>query len=143
MLGSGALEPKLQELVQQLQAGLGAAIRKGTAATSLVADPAPATLQSILTPLDEIDFWSELSGRSGSANAKVAQQVYFYFEPLRGPLESLMEGEAEGGWEGVKEVVDQVLQALRQVRASVGTVVMLAMRLQLACTSASGLPSLH
>ena len=113
-----------------------------------VQDPnQPSLLQSILTPMDEVDFWAEMASRGGPA-AKVAQQVrgveqirnssytstpclfispvtpplypsqvHLFLEPLRPALEGLALGEAEGGWEGIKEVVEQLLQALRQASA--------------------------
>jgi hypothetical protein len=37
-------------------------------------DSNQASVQSILTPLDELDFWAELASRPGAAS-KVAQQV--------------------------------------------------------------------
>ena len=40
-----------------------------------VQDPnQPSLLQSILTPMDEVDFWAEMASRGGPG-AKVAQQV--------------------------------------------------------------------
>ncbi|KAJ9505745.1 hypothetical protein QJQ45_029246, partial [Haematococcus lacustris] len=117
------LEPHLVDLLVQVQAGLGAAVRKGPAAVQ-VADPNQAPLQDILTPLDEVVFWSELATSSGPT-AHSAQQVAAYMESLRSPLTELQQAiadssrgqivELEGGWEGVKELIDQALACLRDV----------------------------
>ncbi|KAG1663699.1 hypothetical protein FOA52_013267 [Chlamydomonas sp. UWO 241] len=115
--GGASMDPKLAELLSQLEAGLGSAVRKGAnlQAAQLVDSSVSESLQSILTPLDEVDFWAELASRPGAAGAKAAQQVTPYMEGLRSALSDLASGQTEGGWEGVKEVVDQALHVMRQV----------------------------
>lgn len=64
---SQKMDPKLMDLIQQLQAGLGAAIRRGTGQqiALLIQDPNMAPLQSILTPIDELDYWSDMCSVPG------------------------------------------------------------------------------
>lgn len=82
-----------------------------------ISDPNQAPLQDILTPLDEVNFWTELATNASLSGPaiKAAQQVHMYLEPLRPSLEQMVQGTLEGSWEAVKEVIDQIINALRQV----------------------------
>jgi hypothetical protein len=73
---SQKMDPKLMDLIQQLQAGLGAAIRRGTGQqiALLIQDPNMAPLQSILTPIDELDYWSDMCSVPGPI-AKVKAHI--------------------------------------------------------------------
>nr|BBC28429.1 cytoplasmic dynein 1b heavy chain [Yamagishiella unicocca] len=121
--GTGVLDKRLHELLAQVQAGLGTAVRKGTPASAQeVSDPNQAPLQEIVTPLDEINFWAELTNSPNAGPIKSsALQVTIAFEPLRQLYEQLASDapEAEGGlsagmgWEAAKELVDLTVTALR------------------------------
>ncbi|KXZ45909.1 DHC7 protein [Gonium pectorale] len=127
--GNVVLDKRLFELLVQVQAGLGTAVRKGTPASAQeVSDPNQAPLQEIATPLDEVNFWAELTNAPNAGPIKTASlQVTSALEALRQPLELLISDkpESEGGmgWEGAKELVDLTVTALRQtwpVRLPIG-----------------------
>lgn len=75
---SGLMHPRLQELMQELQAGLSSAVRKDAVrASDGLQDTAAldnTSLASVFTPIDELDLWLDLSSVSG-LHSKVAQQV--------------------------------------------------------------------
>ncbi|GFR50179.1 hypothetical protein Agub_g12346, partial [Astrephomene gubernaculifera] len=113
------LDKRLRELLAQVQAGLGTAVRKGTPASAQeVSDPNQAPLQEIVTPLDEVNFWAELTNSPNAGPIKsAALQVNCALEPLRQAYEQLgsdaPEGEGGMGWEDAKEVVDLTTTAVR------------------------------
>ncbi|MEW5298923.1 MAG: hypothetical protein WDW36_001993 [Sanguina aurantia] len=89
-LGSG-MDARLSELLGQVTAGLGVAVRKGAGEQGShrgteVSDPNKAPLQDILTPLDEINFWAELASspsagptaRSAAQARPLATYIYMY-----------------------------------------------------------------
>ncbi|KAG2426397.1 hypothetical protein HYH02_014824 [Chlamydomonas schloesseri] len=118
--GAPVLDKRLSELLAQVQAGLGTAVRKGTPASAQeVADPNQAPLQEVVTPMDEINFWAELTNSPNAGPIKSsALQVSSALEPLRQSYEQLSSDAPEGeggsiGWEGAKELVDLTTNALR------------------------------
>lgn len=117
--GGHGLEPRLGELLAQVQAGLGSAVRRAGTDTALKATspgggPDNSPLRDIVTPLDEIQFWAELATDAGSSTARAAaQQISQALEPLRQPFEALGQGQLPGSWEGVRELAEQAANALR------------------------------
>mmetsp|Transcript_17017 Transcript_17017/g.54247 ORF Transcript_17017/g.54247 Transcript_17017/m.54247 type:complete len:3325 (+) Transcript_17017:156-10130(+) len=89
--GTGA-DQKLKDLMAELQAGLGSALRRGAEGPSgdlapqeVMDEPNCAALTAILTPSDEFQLWAELAGSAmvQPAVSKRAQQVSAEMEPLR------------------------------------------------------------
>nr|BCL66104.1 cytoplasmic dynein 1b heavy chain [Volvox africanus] len=116
------VDKRLRELLTQVQSGLGTAVRKGIPASAQeVMDPNQAPTEEIVTPLDEINFWAELTNSPNAGPIKnAALQVSVALEPLRQPFELLGgnplqkdQGGDEVTWESAKEVVDLTVTALR------------------------------
>nr|ADI46856.1 DHC1bf [Volvox carteri f. nagariensis] len=121
--GSAVLDKRLLDLLTQVQAGLGTAVRKGMPASAQeVMDPNQAPIEEIVTPLDEINFWAELTNSANAGPIKnSALQVSAALEPLRQHYELLCshpvqsDGATGVTWEIAKELVDLTVAALRTV----------------------------
>ena len=56
----------LRALAKELEAGLGAAVRRGGKVKGRALDPAAAPLEGIVTPADEMAFWEDVAGSSAA-----------------------------------------------------------------------------
>ncbi|GLI62890.1 cytoplasmic dynein 1b heavy chain [Volvox africanus] len=118
---SMVVDKRLRELLTQVQAGLGTAVRKGMPASAQeVLDPNQAPIEEIVTPLDEINFWAELTNSPNAGPIKnAALQISAALEPLRQPYELLSSNPShadrapEVTWEFAKELIDLTVTALR------------------------------
>nr|ADI46936.1 DHC1bm [Volvox carteri f. nagariensis] len=118
--GGSAVDKRLHDLLAQVQAGLGTAIRKGMPPSAqMVMDPNLAPIEEIATPLDELNFWAELTNSPNAGPVKsAALQVSAALEPLRQQYDlltsnHLRDGNSIAPWEVARELVDLTLTALR------------------------------
>ncbi|WIA17572.1 hypothetical protein OEZ85_014399 [Tetradesmus obliquus] len=111
-----AVDPRLQELILHVQAGLGKALRGADAAQAGDQAAAAVSLAEILNPLDELQYWADMAGNPAmGVHAHAAAQVLRQLEPLQQQLAGLAAGSLEGEWEGALELVGHLGDALRQV----------------------------
>ncbi|GMH35100.1 hypothetical protein BSKO_02968 [Bryopsis sp. KO-2023] len=115
--GDGQVDPRISEIVVQLEAGLGAHIRQGqpqvhSSQNGLHMLEDEKATQHILRPLDELKFWTELLNASGPSQSAI-HQIQRTLGTLEEPLVGLRD-QACKGWEEVKELVDIVVQCLRE-----------------------------
>jgi len=83
-----AIDPKLQSLLVELEAGLGSTLRKHGKFVSLDSSSSTrsledASLAGILTPMDEFKFWGEVGASSSRLEKKERGQ---YFQELLQPI---------------------------------------------------------
>ena len=104
-----AADGDLSALVREVEAGLGAAVRRG-GGSSKRADPATAPLAGIATPSDEMSFWEDLAGSARSAPhvRDAAGEVCREFDPIRAEFGDL--GALDH--EGVLELLEATRDAL-------------------------------
>ncbi|KAK9815706.1 hypothetical protein WJX72_008353 [[Myrmecia] bisecta] len=117
--GGIPMNRQLQDLLSQLEAGLGMALRKGSQAKNSGLDLTAinaAPLQAILSPEDEIQLWADLAGDPGTPLAlrKGAAQIEAAFRPL-GPRFGALREAAGVDEEAVLELIDAAHQALEVV----------------------------
>ena len=120
--------PKLQDLLAQLEAGLGTALRGGgkTGTKTAVGPDGPdkAPLLGVLRPEDEFQMWAELAGGAGSAGLqKRAAEISKHLDPLWRSFSELGKGEMMDKEEAILELLDNTQEALDAVwgiRASDG-----------------------
>ncbi|KAK3801155.1 hypothetical protein RRG08_006872 [Elysia crispata] len=71
------IDPKLQSLLSELEAGLGSAIRKKDPSfRGRSGDGVEDNLGSILSPMDEFQYWQDLARSSASGDLKEAAESY-------------------------------------------------------------------
>ena len=98
---SGKVDPKLQDLISNLQSGLGSIIRRSESKQSKGTDD---SMSTIFTPSDEYEYWLEMSNagnRSGSVFASLLRPLDLAFKKL----EAMSIGESE-------DVVEEAFNAL-------------------------------
>lgn len=116
-MGSIANDSKLQDLLAQLEAGLGTSLRgAGRIITKEVgpngADMAP--LLGVLHPEDEFQMWAELAGGAGSAGLqRSAAEISKHFDPLWRHFAELRKGVLAE--ETLLELLDNTQEALDSV----------------------------
>lgn len=109
---SAAPDPKLQDLLAQLEAGLGSALRGGASAKAGPEGPDNGSLLGILRPEDEFQMWAELAGGGGGgALQRRAAELSKHFDPLWRPFSELGKGEIKSE-EAVLELLDNTQEAL-------------------------------
>ena len=102
----------LRALAKELEAGLGAAVRRGGKAKGRALDPAAAPLEGIVTPADEMAFWEDVAGSSAALpDARdAAKDVCREFDAVRGELKALSRGALDH--EAALELVEAARDAL-------------------------------
>lgn len=75
------VDPKLQSLLTDLEAGLGSSLRSG-ASRSRSGEPDERSCAAILTPADEFAFWAEQAGRGGRDARSRADHFLGLLQPM-------------------------------------------------------------
>eukprot|EP00899_Mesostigma_viride_P029629 jgi/Mesvir1/9851/Mv22388-RA.1 len=106
-----AVDPKLLDLIAELEAGLGSAIRGGGGAGAGQFNESD--FSGILTPTDEFQLWASLSGSRNVPKALSlrASEINSLFEPIKRPFASVMELSEES----VVDLVEQTRDVLDAV----------------------------
>ncbi|KAK7096855.1 hypothetical protein V1264_003902 [Littorina saxatilis] len=90
---SKGIDPKLQSLLGELEAGLGTAIRKQDPSFRTRSGDGDENIGGILTPMDEFEYWMDLSRSAAKPDLKEAAECYTdLFKPISkdyGGLDSL------------------------------------------------------
>ncbi|XP_012944204.1 cytoplasmic dynein 2 heavy chain 1 [Aplysia californica] len=108
------LDPKLQSLLSELEAGLGSAMRKKDPSfRGRSGDGGEENLGSILTPMDEFQYWQDLSRSSaGSGDQREAAESYVeLFGPISkdyGGLDAMPLGDSMELVEITQDTLDDV-----------------------------------
>nr|KAG5701774.1 hypothetical protein BaRGS_000764 [Batillaria attramentaria] len=109
---SKGLDPKLQSLLSELEAGLSSAIRKQDPSFRGRSSDGDDNIGGILTPMDEFQYWSDLARSSARPELKEAAENYVdLFKPISkdyGGLDSLALGDAMELVELTQDILDDV-----------------------------------
>ncbi|XP_076467409.1 LOW QUALITY PROTEIN: cytoplasmic dynein 2 heavy chain 1-like [Babylonia areolata] len=109
---SKGIDPKLQNLLSELEAGLSSAIRKKDPNFKGRSGDGDENIGGILTPVDEFQYWMDISRSAGTRRAKEAAECYVdLFKPISkdyGGLDSLALGDAMELLELTQDTLDDL-----------------------------------